>query len=148
MSDETIVEPQEFVFLWIENGEPHTTKINASSYPEACWKLGLLHGDQFKQREAPKDFQIHFDRGHALVSLLVILAAFIIVWSYPLPLYVKFLGTLLIIVGALVIQIICDLRAENRDRRRSERGQVNLLQTRRQDHPSVLHKENDDSHHE
>jgi hypothetical protein len=144
-----MIEPREFYFAWTEDGVRKEATIAADSYPMACWKLGLEHGEHFRQRGGvPKSFEIDFRRpkiaadhaqgGHALVWVLALLAGFVLVWTSALPLFGKCLATIGVIIGALVIQIIADVREERRARRSSDRGQVNLLQTRRPNHPSIL----------
>jgi hypothetical protein len=51
----------EFEFEWIERGVRKSAKINARSYSEACWRLGIAHGRRFDRSGAvPPGFEIQF----------------------------------------------------------------------------------------
>lgn len=52
------VEPREFFFTWLEDGERKTVTISAESYPAACWELGLIHHERFLTRGVPKSFEM------------------------------------------------------------------------------------------
>jgi hypothetical protein len=52
------VEPLEFTFTWMENGDRKTLRVEAENFPEACWKLGAIHLERFAKRGVPKDFEL------------------------------------------------------------------------------------------